>query len=184
MRNRFGEVSQHGFHDHAAVREFMIRAALADAPAPIVVLGDSITEMAPLPRLLCGRPVINAGVGGQTIPEAKQLAGRVLQDQGAFLLVLAVGANDAGSPTAQRDFTDLIDAVKPLSTRPLVVIAVAADERTNRAIEAAAVARGVRFIDPHLPSGAKMADGIHFTAAAYKAWVPALEAAISAECTM
>ncbi|MGF6433465.1 SGNH/GDSL hydrolase family protein [Bradyrhizobium elkanii] len=184
MRNRFGEVSQHAFHDHAAVREFMIRAALADAPAPIVVLGDSITEMAPLPRLLCGRPVINAGVGGQTIPEAKQLAGRVLQDQGAFLLVLAVGANDAGSPTAQRDFTDLIETVKPLSTRPLVVIAVAADERTNRAIEAAAVARGVRFIDPHLPPGAKMADGIHFTAAAYKAWVPALEAAISAECTM
>ncbi|MTV13064.1 SGNH/GDSL hydrolase family protein [Bradyrhizobium elkanii] len=184
MRNRFGEVSQHAFHDHAAVREFMIRAALADAPAPIVVLGDSITEMAPLPRLLCGRPVINAGVGGQTIPEAKQLAGRVLQDQSAFLLVLAVGANDAGSPTAQRDFADLIEAVKPLSTRPLVVIAVAADERTNRAIEAAAVARGVRFIDPHLPPGAKMADGIHFTAAAYKAWVPALEAAISAECTM
>ncbi|WP_244065489.1 hypothetical protein [Bradyrhizobium sp. Ce-3] len=50
MPNRFGEVSQHTFHDHAAVREFMIRAALADATAPIVVLGDSITEMAPLPR--------------------------------------------------------------------------------------------------------------------------------------
>ena len=184
MRNRFGEVSQHRFHDHAAVREFMIRAALTGATAPIVVLGDSITEMAPLSRQLCGRPVVNAGVGGQTIREARQLAPRLLEDQGAFLLVLAVGANDAGSPTAQRDFADLIDAARPLSTRPLVAIAVAADGATNQAIEAAAVARGIRFIDPHLPSGTKMLDGIHFTAAAYQAWVPALEAAISAECTM
>lgn len=184
MRNRFGEVSKHAFHDHAAVREFMIRAALADAPAPIVVLGDSITEMAPLPRQLCGRPVINAGVGGQTIREARRLARRLLHDQGAFLLVLAVGANDAGSSTAQRDFADLIETVKPLSTRPLVAIAVAADTATNQAIEAAAVAGGIRFIDPHLPPRAKMPDGIHFTAAAYRAWVPALDAAISAECTM
>lgn len=184
MRNRFGEVSQHTFHDHAAVREFMIRAALTGAAAPIVVLGDSVTEMAPLPRKLCGRPVINAGVGGQTIREAKRLARRLLEEQGAFLLVLAVGANDAGSPTAQRDFVDLVETVKRLSTRPLVAIAVAADEATNRAIEAAAVARGIRFADPHLPPGAKMPDGIHFTAAAYRAWVPALEAAISAECTM
>ncbi|MGF6309084.1 lysophospholipase L1-like esterase [Bradyrhizobium sp. i1.8.4] len=184
MRNRFGEMSQHAFHDHAAVREFMIRAALADAPAPIVVLGDSVTEMAPLPRQLCGRPIINAGVGGQTIREAKQLARRLLDDQDAFLLVLAVGANDAGSPKAQRDFADLVETVKPLSMRPLVAIAVAADAVTNQAIEASAVAGGIRLIDPLLPPGAKMPDGIHFTAAGYGAWVPALEAAISAECTM
>ena len=59
-----GEVSRHDFHDHADVRRLMIAAALADADQPIVVLGDSVTEMAPLPRQLCEHPVINAGVGG------------------------------------------------------------------------------------------------------------------------
>ncbi|VIO68231.1 hypothetical protein CI1B_20180 [Bradyrhizobium ivorense] len=116
MRKRFGEVSQRTFHDHADVREFMIRAALADAAAPIVVLGDSITEMAPLPRELWRR-----------------LATRLLGPKGAFLVALTVGANDVGSATVQRDFAELIDMVKPLSTRPPVVAAVA-DARTNAAI--------------------------------------------------
>ena len=181
MRKRFGEVTQHHFHDHAEVREFMIRAALAEAPTPIVVLGDSVTEMAPLPRQLCGRPVINAGVGGQTIQEAKRLASRLLKRNSAFLVALTVGANDIGSPTAQRDFGELIETVKPLSTRPLVAVA-AADEQTNQAIGAAATAHGVRFVAPPLPTGSKMPDGKHYTLQGYSIWVPALEAVISKEC--
>ncbi|VIO72724.1 hypothetical protein CI1B_43700 [Bradyrhizobium ivorense] len=180
MRKRFGEASQHTFHDHAEVREFMIRAALAEAAAPIVVLGDSVTEMAPLPRQLCGHPVVNAGVGGQTIQEASRLAARLLKDP-AFLVALTVGANDIGSSTAQRDFGELIDTVKTLSTRPPVVAAVA-DALTNAAIGAAAAARAVQFVDPELPSGSKMTDSKHFTATGYKTWLPALEAAISKEC--
>ncbi|WP_426433696.1 SGNH/GDSL hydrolase family protein [Bradyrhizobium genosp. P] len=181
VRKRFGEVSQHTFHDHADVREFIIRASLADAAAPIVVLGDSVTEMAPLPRQLCGHPVINAGVGGQTIQEASRLATRLLGGNGAFLVVLTVGANDIGSSAAQRDFGDLIDTVKLVSTRPPMAVAVA-DAQTNAAIGAAAATRGVRFVDPQLPSGSKMSDGKHFTAEGYKTWLPALEAAISKEC--
>ncbi|KRR21918.1 SGNH/GDSL hydrolase family protein [Bradyrhizobium retamae] len=182
VRARFGEVTSHKFHDHAEVREFMIRAAIAETPRPIVIIGDSITEMAPLPRQICGHAVVNAGVGGMTIQEAKRLAGRVMDEGGAFIVALAVGANDAGSQTARQDFSELIEAVKPLSAKPLVAISAAADQQTNRQIGAAATASGVLFVDPHLPPGSKMTDGIHYTAAAYGAWVPALETAIARVC--
>ncbi|QPF83918.1 SGNH/GDSL hydrolase family protein [Bradyrhizobium genosp. L] len=182
VRKRFGEVTQHSFHDHAEVREFMIRAALADAPNPIVVLGDSITEMAPLPRQLCGHPVVNAGVGGQTIQEARRLTQRLVNAHGAYLIALTIGANDVGSRTVQRDFADLIETARPLSARPLVAVAVAPDTQTNRKIGEAATAAGLQFVVPQLPLGSKMPDGIHFTAEAYKVWIPAIEAAISKQC--
>jgi lysophospholipase L1-like esterase len=105
----------------------------------------------------------------------------LLAPSGAFLVVLTVGANDIGSSTAQRDFGALIDTVKPLSARSPVAVAVA-DARTNAAFGAAAAARGVRFVDPQLPPGSRMADGKHFTATGYKTWLPALETAISKEC--
>ncbi|WP_225669184.1 SGNH/GDSL hydrolase family protein [Bradyrhizobium hereditatis] len=180
VRARFGEVTSHKFHDHAEVREFIIRAALAETRQPIVVIGDSVAEMAPLPRQICGRSVINAGVGGMTIREAKRLAARAIGERGAFMVALAIGANDAGSQTARQDFAELIEAVKPLSARPLVAISTAPDAQTSQQIGEAA--SGVLFVDPLLPPGSKMPDGIHFTAAAYSAWVPALEAAIAKLC--
>jgi hypothetical protein len=61
IRTRFGEVTRHQFHDHQDVRAYMIKAALADLDQPIVVLGDSITEMARLPETINGHPVVNAG---------------------------------------------------------------------------------------------------------------------------
>ena len=48
MRTRFGEVARHEFHDHkAGVHD--PRAALDGLENPIVVVGDSITEMTHLP---------------------------------------------------------------------------------------------------------------------------------------
>ncbi|WP_063688296.1 SGNH/GDSL hydrolase family protein [Bradyrhizobium stylosanthis] len=184
LKGRIGDLTRHEFHDHKDVREYMIDAALTDAPEPIFVLGDSVTEMAPLPRQMCGHPVVNAGVGGQTIYEAGQLASRVLGERGAFLIALAVGANDVGSPSAQSDFTTLIDVVKPLSKRPLVALAVTSDVATNRAIAAAAAGRGVGFVAPQLPATADsmMPDGVHYRAAAYNSWIPALEDAITKMC--
>ena len=182
VRARFGEVTAHKFRDHSDVREFMIRAAIAEAQQPIVVIGDSITEMAPFSRQICGHTVVNAGVGGMTIREAKRLVGPVLDERGAFLVVLTVGANDAASPRAREDFAALIEATKPLSARPLVAATASPNAQTNREIGAAAAAAGVHFVDPELPPGSKMADGIHYTARGYSAWLPAIEAAIAKEC--
>jgi uncharacterized membrane protein YedE/YeeE len=50
----------------APPRPLLIKAALKDANDPVVILGDSIVGLATLPRSICGRPVINAGIGGST----------------------------------------------------------------------------------------------------------------------
>jgi hypothetical protein len=60
MRARFGDVTRHQFHDYQDVRLFMIRAALDELDQPIVIIGDSITEMSRLPETIYGRPVVNA----------------------------------------------------------------------------------------------------------------------------
>jgi hypothetical protein len=64
VRQRFGEVTQRTYHDHQDVRQLIIKAALADASEPIVMIGDSITEMAPLPAEIAGHPVVDAGIRG------------------------------------------------------------------------------------------------------------------------
>ncbi|MCK1285427.1 SGNH/GDSL hydrolase family protein [Bradyrhizobium sp. 44] len=183
LKGRIGQLTRHEFHDHSDVREFIITAAVADVLDPIFVLGDSITEMAPLPRKICGRQVINAGIGGQTIREAERIAKRVIGERGAYLVALALGANDVGSSSVRSDFTALIDAVKPLAKRPPVALAVTSDPATSREIAAAAAARGIDFVTPVLPRGSLMSDYIHYRAAAYEVWVPALEAAITKECS-
>ena len=182
LRARLGEITAHKFHDHADVRHFTIRTALAEAPPSIVVFGDSVAEMAPIPREICGHAVINAGVGGMTIREATRFVGRVMDERGAFLVALAIGANDEGSARAGLDFAELIEAVKPLSTKPPVAISTAPSAQIGQQIGEAAAAAGIRFARPELPPGARMADGKHLTAAGYRAWMPALEAAIAKEC--
>ncbi|MBR0814929.1 hypothetical protein JQ544_25595 [Bradyrhizobium diazoefficiens] len=183
LKGRIGELTRHEFRDHRDVRQLVIAAAVADATDPIVVLGDSITEMAPLPREICGHPVVNAGIGGQTIQEAQRLATRILGERSAYLVALSVGANDVGSTTVQKDFGALIDAVRTLSALTPVAVSVTSDAPTNRGIAAAATARGVRFVAPEIPAGSMMTDNIHYLSSGYRVWVPALEAAIVKECS-
>jgi hypothetical protein len=78
MRMRLGEATRHQFHNHQDVRQAMVRIAIAGLERPIVVLGDSVTEMARLPETICGRDVVNAGVGGATIADFQTLAPRLL----------------------------------------------------------------------------------------------------------
>ena len=167
------------YHRHADVREFMIRAALAEAEQPIVVLGDSTTEMAPLPRELCGHPVVNAGVGGMSISEGSQLAARLFDRRQPFLIVSALGANDIGSASAGRNYSELLKTLISLSPR-VVSVSDVTDDATNAQIRAAASTAEIPYIEPQLPPGSMMKDGIHFTGAAYRVWVPAIEEAIRA----
>jgi lysophospholipase L1-like esterase len=181
VKTRLGEVSRHEFHDHADVRQFIISAALAETDQPIIVIGDSITEMAPLPREICGRPVVNAGIGGMRIREAVPMLQRVLDGRKPFLIALAIGANDIGSNAAGGDFSVLLKGAAGLSPR-LVSIAVTSDSETNRQIRAAAASAEVPYVDPQIAPASKMKDGIHYTAAAYANWIPALKSAIESRC--
>jgi hypothetical protein len=93
VRQRFGEVTQRPYHDHQDVRQFVIKAALADASQPIVMIGDSITEMAPLPAEIAGHPVVDAGIGGISTSGYKLLAGRLFESRTLYLAAI-----DAASP--------------------------------------------------------------------------------------
>src|SRR4051794_12462044 len=87
LRKRFGEVTQHAFHDHQDVRRAIIRAGLTQAIDPIVVVGDSIAEMAPLQKEVAVAEVINAGMGGITSRELLWITPRLFDGVTAKFIV-------------------------------------------------------------------------------------------------
>src|SRR5258708_19535 len=183
MRARFGEVSRHQAHNHLhfEVREFIIRAALQDSERPIVVLGDSITEMAKLPETIDGRPVVNAGIGGATIEFFQKVGPDLLLNAKPSFIAVALGTNDAGSSVIQRDYSALLSRLKKLTPR-LLAVAVppqAGADLINAQIKAAAESDGVPFLKMPLPEGSMLADRIHLNAPGYRTWPPSALAAIS-----
>lgn len=183
MRGRFGEVTRHNFHDHQDVRKSIIESALAEASDPIVVIGDSITEVAKLPEAIGGYPVVNAGIGGATTGDFLALAPRILEGLNPLLIAVALGTNDAGSSSSEirQNYAALLRLLKAFSPR-LIAIGVppqANAQRINAEIEAAAVAEGVPFLRQELPDGTRRTDLIHLNAAGYRIWTPRLIAAIS-----
>lgn len=160
----------------------MIRAALAGLDQPIVVIGDSITEMSRLPEEIDGRPVVNAGIGGATVADFVAIAPRLMRDFKPSLIVVALGANDIGSSTMQRDYVSLLSELKKLSPRLLAVGVTPLDgsDLMNAQIKAAAGSVGVHFVEMSLSEGTRLPDRIHLNAAGYRQWTPALVAAISA----
>jgi lysophospholipase L1-like esterase len=181
MRARFGEVTRRQFYDHQDVRQFMIRAALADLDQPIVVVGDSITEMSRLPEVIDGKPVVNAGIGGTTISDYQLLAPHLLAGSKPSLIVVALGTN-IGSDAVQADYTALLSELKKLAPRLLAIGVTRLDGSgwINAQIKAAADSEGVPFVEMPLPEGATLADRIHLNEAGYRTWTPALVAAIAA----
>jgi hypothetical protein len=168
------------YHRHADVRQFFIRAALDGVPSPIVVIGDSITEGAPLPATACGHPVINAGIGGASTSDFRQLA-PVLFDgtPGPHLIVVALGANDVGSGSLTRDFSALLSQLSGLAPR-IIAVSNTADEGVLAQQRAATAAMHVPFYEIKVTG--LMADHIHYTHEGYAEWVPVIFRAVSSAC--
>jgi hypothetical protein len=179
-RERYRQLAQSPLlreHLHRDVREFMIKAALAGLDQPIVVLGDSITEMARLPESIDDRPVVNAGIGGASISDFEAIAPRILGGVSPSILVVALGANDVGSSVVTRDYTALLVRLKRLAPR-LISIAAPNAALVNEGIKAAATIEGVEFVDIPLPRDSTLSDHIHLTREASHAWVAGMAAAI------
>lgn len=181
MRKRFVEVTRHSFHDHMDVRRFMIRAALADVKNPIVVIGDSITEMSRLPDSIAGRPVINAGIGGATIEDFETIARNLLIGSQPSLIAIALGTNDAGSNSIQEEYAKLLRDLKKISPRLIAIGTSLQDgsDQINDQIKAAAENEGIPFLEERLSGDSTMSDRIHLNAVGYKQWTPKLVSAIS-----
>ena len=179
MRQRFREETRRPYHDHQDVRQFSIKAALADLRQPIVMIGDSITEGAPLPAEIAGHPVVDAGIGGISTSGYKMLAGRLFENAQPYAAVIALGANDTGSGSLRDDTTELIAVIKAFTPR-IVVSTTATDQAMISRIREAAETSGVRFVETDVPEALKRKDRIHFTAAAYRVWLPQIRSAVEA----
>jgi hypothetical protein len=180
MRGRFGEVTRHQFHDHRDVRQFMIEAALIGLDQPIIVLGDSITEMARLPETIDDKPVVNAGIGAAGIEDFEVLSSELMQHSNPSLIAVALGSNDDDRSIGAH-YAALLSKLKKYSPR-LLAVAVppqAGSDAKNAQIKAAAESEGVRFIEMPLPEGSTLPDHVHLSAAGYRKWTPALVSAIS-----
>jgi GDSL-like Lipase/Acylhydrolase family len=182
MRGRFGEVTRSDAHNHPhyEVREFIIKAALSQVDEPIIVMGDSITEMARLPLTIDGRPVVNAGIGGATTEDFEMISQILMQRSKPALIVVALGTNDDSS-SIRNNYASLLSKLKKFSPRLLAVGVTPQDgaDLKNAQIKAAAEIEGVRFVDIPLPKGSTLSDRIHLNTAGYRIWTPALVAAIS-----
>lgn len=170
MRARFGEITQHSFHDHAEVRLQVIRSALSQEREPIVILGDSLAELAQFPGGACGKPIINAGIGGATLSELAKLADELSR---ASLVVVLAGTNDAGSATFEEDYSRLL-AQLPSA----IAVPATAFPKINQQIVAAAKRSNVPVAYIEFAEF----NGIHPTPSAYRSWTERLVASLSGEC--
>jgi GDSL-like Lipase/Acylhydrolase family len=178
MRKRFGEVTHHQYHDHQDVRQFIIRAAVDGLDSPIVVLGDSIVEMARLPETLCGKPVLNAGIGGSTSADFLYLTPKLLKGVKPALVVVALGANDGDAQAAQKDYGTLLTLLKGIAPR---VLAIPTTTSVNEVYRGEANRVGVPFLEISMPKE-MMIDGVHFNAMGYRRWIQALVDSVTAQC--
>ncbi|MET4307898.1 hypothetical protein [Bradyrhizobium sp. RT4b] len=154
VRARFGEVTRHHFHDHQDVREFIIRARLDGLDSPIIVFGDSLVEMAELPKSLCGKPVVNAGIGGSQTSDFMRLVPKLLEHSKPSAVVIALGANDPSENAKQA--SDLVRQLRKLAP---IVLAMP----TTR---------------DGFAAGDFLKDGIHLTREASVMWVSKITGAL------
>jgi len=163
----------------ALYREFIIRSELAEATAPILVIGDSITEGARLPREIGGRAVVNGGISGATVEDFERIAPALVAGKPSFV-VIALGTNGTAE-SLRTSYPALLSRLKPLSALVMAVGVTpqAGAELKNAAIKAAADREGIHFFTVALPAGSTRLDGIHLNDAGYRIYTSALAAEIS-----
>lgn len=180
-------------------RPLMIKSALKDAKDPIIVLGDSIVQRAALPRTLCKRPVINAGIDGSTTSSGLNgMLKKAIGDKKAALIVVSLGMNDAETVDSveayKKNYSALLTGLKTMTSR-LALVPVTGLEigkpdvghRTQPVIDGynAALPEIARSEDaavismPAMPAGFTT-DGIHLSTSGYAIWTKAISDGITA----
>ncbi len=86
-------------------RRLVILAHARQMPDPVIILGDSVVDMADMPEL-CGNTVLNAGVAGARTEAIERLSRDVLAVRRPRMVIVAVGLNDAhrDAMTSEADF--------------------------------------------------------------------------------
>jgi lysophospholipase L1-like esterase len=192
--------------DHRAVRQHVVYLTSSRSDAPIIVLGDSIVEAAPLPLVACGHALVNAGLSGAST--ASDLARWLKPALGAsrpFAIIVSLGVNDAltATPDSPEAFAGRYEALlRELSelTGRLYFVEpppVEARERMTPAMAKAVMATvgGYRSVLPELAkrTGATLLpfpdvqapftiDGVHLNEPGYRAWDQAVQQGLALAC--
>jgi lysophospholipase L1-like esterase len=178
--------------DRIAARVVMIRSQPAQAEAPIVVVGDSLTEAALLPSSICGHPLVNAGIGGVTVSSYLPLATDLLSNREVPLVVIELGTNDSTKVSSRSEsfvnaYRSLANFLAQHSAQQLFVGLTPVDvtgalasqyfdgplmDEHNIAIRTLAKERGIDFVDVRsgMPATGMTVDGIHLKKEGYKIW--------------
>jgi hypothetical protein len=183
--------------EHFEARKQVILAHARQNPTvDVAIIGDSITELAYLPSL-CGAPVLNAGIAGATVSDAKELMALLSPVLKARTIVLAVGVNDAGTWAHQNgvvedDYEQLVRlaqssgaqvfaaTVGPVAMPIANVFNLSRIAPINAQIKSVAARTGAMLID----LGARLhadetTDGLHPNEAGHRIWRDLIEAAVS-----
>ena len=181
--------------EHFETRKQVILAHARQNPTvDVAIIGDSITELAYLPSL-CGAPVLNAGIAGATVSDAKELMALLSPVLKARTIVLAVAVNDAGTWAHQTgvvedDYEQLVRLAQSSGAQvfaatvgPVAPIANAFNlsrvAPINAQIKSVAARTGAMLIDLDAQLHAdETTDGVHPNEAGNRRWRDLIEAAV------
>lgn len=172
----------------------------APAPGRVIFFGDSITEQGLWEEWFPGLPLLNRGVGGETVAEVSARVEDTLP--GAKAVSVLVGTNDLTGFGRSRKVPDIVDQYRELVHRirqtlphaPVLLNSVLPRDRftagrvreLNAAIEALAAQQTMNYVDawsnmrgPHDELRPELTrDRIHLNGAGYREWLRALRPAL------
>ncbi len=189
------------YRDNAAATERGLAMADWDTQAETVMIGDSITEMAPWKDMFPEVDILNRGASGDTVSGVEARLEAILRAKPNRAFVL-IGTNDLnlGNPVDEvlTKYASVVERLKTAEVETAIhtvppcepVLEICdgkrreAERALNEGIARLAREKGVALIDlaTSFPSGTEYrADGVHPTVAGYKAWRDALAPFIEAE---
>lgn len=173
---------------------------------PVVVIGDSLTEAAPLPAAICGHAVVNAGIGGANASSTRDGLATLLAGVSPALIVLAIGTNDT-APAPDRPamfratYGEILARAEKLTPRIAIATIPSIDaagpltkaggmdatlvDALNDELAGLASRHGAVMIDVRAAvDGAELAaptiDGVHLSPRAYDYWTGEIQRGITA----
>jgi hypothetical protein len=190
-------------HRHARLAVLYYTFSRFDAP--IIILGDSITEASTLPRSLCHHPIVNAGFNGaSTTSDLGTWLLEALDGRRAAAILVALGTNDAlpahSAQAFEANYASLLAQLKTV-TDHLAVLGIPAIEMRGRVtaemrneamgridalnaiLPAVAEKAGAAFVAlPPMPTPHTI-DAVHLDAAGYAVWDAAVLKWMSGTCS-
>ena len=190
-------------HRHA--RLAILYYTFSRLDAPIVILGDSITEASTLPRSLCDHPIVNAGFNGaSTTSELGTWLIEALDGRRATAILVALGTNDAlmahSAQAFEANYASLLAQLKAVTdhvavlgiptieTRGRVTAemrneAMSRIDALNAVLPALAGKAGAAFVTLPPMATPHTIDGVHLDTAGYAVWDAAVLRWVSSTCS-